>query len=361
MNTFPPLAPLADILKAVTVPAIGSAGEPPESWAEPIEQMFVATGNAARQDAARDVQHIAAQWQFNQRIQAQRNELRLLVRQHYVSRLAPAEQAVFWSVPRSVGFRWRELGILGPTTPAKPLRETLDLMAEAARLTDILHRDVSYSDMRVLASRAPLENIDKIALAIANETLVSAIEKMAMRHGDGLSDIAANEQRKALLSLLGRLPNTGYGKNVRVRLAQQMAELLHSRDYGREWERAAVTTTRYAYNLGILTRLLYQQTVRWVAFDVHPDACVHCQTLLLWPDGEPRVFSLDQLWNNIAEDGGMNIGRKASLIGQPGGWRVTVIQHPFCRCRPRRAKRQEINRYLASLNSQAGKGEIGGS
>jgi hypothetical protein len=336
------LEPLADLLKAISATGKSSpAHEPAEVWAEPIELDFMNAGTAALQDANRDVAKIAAAWQFQQRMQHQRADLRLLVHQHYVSRLTPEQQAVFWSVPQGTARRWHELGLLGPTTPAKPLRETLDQMAAAARLGDVLQRRDTYPLMRQMAQQNPTDGVEILALRIANETLASAIEKMAARHGDTVSDVFAQEQRKEYLHLLGNVPNTAYGKNVRVRLAGSLADLFRGQDFRREWERAAVTTTRYAYNLGLLARLRHNGT-NWLAYNVHPDACEHCKKLLLYPDGFPRIFAVQQIWTSIAEDGGMNIGRKANRIGRADGWRATVIIHPFCRCSPRRALAREV-------------------
>lgn len=349
------LEPLADLLKAISVAGkTATTHEPAETWAEPIELDFMATGTAALQDANRDVAKIAAAWQYQQRMQHQRAELRLLVHQHYVSRLTPEQQAVFWSVPQGTARRWHELGLLGPTTPAKPLRETLDEMAAAARLGHVLQRQDTYTQMRQMAQANPADSVDVIALRIANETLASAIEKMAARHGDTVSDVFAQEQRKEYLHLLGNLPNTAYGKNVRVRLARSLADLFHGRDFRREWERAAVTTTRYAYNLGLLARLRHNGT-DWLAYNVHPDACGYCKKLLLYADGFPRTFAVQQIWTSIAEDGGMNIGRKASRIGQTDGWRATIIIHPWCRCSPRRALAREVRENTMRGNAIAEK------
>ena len=339
------LEAVGDLLKAASASPSSAHGESAETWAEPIEAAFVQAGRAARTDASRDLTYITINALQPTRISAQRAELRLLIHQHYTARMTPAQQAVFWSVPQGVARRWKELGVLGPTTPAKPLKNTLDDMAEAARLTDLLHRHISYTEMRQLAMRVPQDSVEKLALHIANETLATAIEKMAARHGDGISDLAANDQRKYFLRVVTNLGGGGRAKNSRLRLAKEMSRLLNGQDYGREWERAAVTTTRYAYNLGVLTRLIHQG-VEWIAFSVHPDACEHCKQLLLFPDGAVRVFRLNDFWRSITEDGGMNIGRKASLIGQAGGWRATVIQHPWCRCSPRRAKRAEIERAM---------------
>jgi hypothetical protein len=149
--------------------------------------------------------------------------------------------------------------------------------------------------------------------------------------------------RKHLLAIVGNIPEGGHGRNARERLARDMASFLGGDDIGREWERAGVTTARYAYNLAVLTRMR-ENGVKWIAYDVQPDACGSCKRLLLHGDGLPRAFSVQGIWAQIGEDGGLNIGRKATRIGREDGWRVGIVIHPWCRCRPRKAKRVEIER-----------------
>jgi hypothetical protein len=333
----------SQLLKAIANALQQAEGEEPEIWAKPIEERFIRVGAVTRLDAGSDIHALVHEWQHGARIQAQRDDLRLLVRQHYLSRLTAEQKAAFWSVPRDVQERWREAGVLGPETKGEPLSEIIDSMAEAARLTDLLHSNHTYAQMRRMAVRAPESAVDKLALHVANETLTSAIERLATRHGDIVADTASMQQRKHLLSVVGNVKIDGRGKNIRERLARDMANLLDGKDVRREWERAAITTTRYAYNLGVLARLRDNSTA-WIAYDVHPQACTSCKKLLLHNDETPRAFLLASIWQQIAEDGGLNIGRKATLIGKDDGWRVGVVVHPLCRCRPRTAKKLEIAR-----------------
>jgi hypothetical protein len=333
----------ANLLKAVAEAMQRAEGEQPEAWARPIEQAFVATGKAAREDAAADVERLVRNWQAGARVAAQREDLRALVRQHYLCRLADDQKSVFWAVPHAVQQSWRERGLLGPVTEGRNLRNTMEHMAEASRLADALDRNTTFANMRASVRDTQPDDTEKLALLIANDTLTLAIERLSSRHGDNLADIASLAYRRHLLGLLGGVAHgvRGSAKNVRERLARDMADMLGGKDVGREWERAAVTTTRYAYNVGVLSALRTRGT-EWVAYDVHPQACAHCKALLLLHNGTPRAFSLGGLWQQIADDGGLNVGRKASLTGREGGWRVGVVIHPWCRCRPRRAKQVEI-------------------
>lgn len=329
------------LVKGVTNDWQRGEGERPELWAAPIEARFVATGKAAREDASCDLESLVREWEYGARIQAQRDELRLLIRQHYLSRLTAEQMQAFWAIPQGVAARWREMGVLGPVTLAEPLQNITAEMAEASRLAGILNHGHTYGQMRRMAQQTNELDADKLALHIANETMATAIERMSSRHGDSLADMASMEQRRYLLSILGHVGIDGRGRNIRLRLARDLAGLLKADDVGREWERAAVTTTRYAYNLGVLSRLR-MMNVTWIVYNVHPDACPSCKRLLLYPDGTPRTFPLLRMWQQIAEDGGLNIGRKASRIGHDDGWRACVVLHPYCRCVPRKAKKYEI-------------------
>ncbi len=338
------LATVADLLKAIDVAA--HEGEVPEDWVAPVEQAFAATGTVARADLSADLDRLAVAWREDQRLQARADDLRLVVRQHYRSRLGADAARVFWAVPRRVRVAWQDAGLLGPVTGRPPLESHLAEMAEAARVGELLRRDTSYAAMRSMARDARPAPTEALALQIAVETLAQAIDNLAGRDGTALADLVADDRRRALIARLGTTAATRLGRRSLDRLAREMAGLLGGVDRSRDWERAGVTTVNYAYNLATLARLV-ARNARYIGYDIHPDACASCYRLFRHRDGSVRVFPRDEIWRNVAETGGLNVGLKARLIGQPGGWVPGANVHPWCRCKCRRATRVEVTHSLA--------------
>ena len=108
---------------------------------------------------------------------------------------------------------------------------------------------------------------------------------------------------------------------------------------GRDWMRVAATETRVAANAG---RLMGMQAagVERVYFQVHRDACDGCKRLYLEADGvTPKVFEIATILGHMFANNGLNVGRKARLIGEAGGWLpVGGAVHPWDRCRPAAAE-----------------------
>lgn len=110
-----------------------------------------------------------------------------------------------------------------------------------------------------------------------------------------------------------------------------------------DWYRIAATESRLAVNGG---KLLGMQAmgIKEVYYHVQANACVGCKKMYLNDDGTPKVFKLDTILEHFWTNGGLNIGRKQSLMGEEGGWLpVGGPVHPLCRCRPfiHRRKRSE--------------------
>lgn len=115
-------------------------------------------------------------------------------------------------------------------------------------------------------------------------------------------------------------------------------ELYHHFKYTPEvehdWVRIAATESRLATNAG---KLLGMQAmgIEEIYFHVQQNACVGCKKMYLNEDGTPKVFKLDTILGHFWQNGGLNIGRKMSKIGEEGGWLpVGGALHPFDRCRP---------------------------
>lgn len=327
------------VLKAARLGQQRAEGESPEVWAEPIEASFLLGLDAMRQRLGDDMGRLVgaqlAKAQGAVPLTAtQIEELKLLVRQHYLAHIMPMARAAFWDVPEATKQRWREWGILGPAFDGEAhAAAAIDEMVVAARVAEILEHGTTFRRMRQMAMEQPETRAMQLARQIARQHAGYAIERIADRHGDLLRTTMFDAAQR---DLLGRLVADFLGGRMGVgtaNLTSALREQLGSPDFDRDWQRVAVSETRWAYNYGSLVHYLEQGWGK-VYYHVQPDACDYCKRLLLNRDGTPRVFDLDDIIETIAEDGGTNSGRSASKIGKAGGWRPTALIHPWCRCRP---------------------------
>lgn len=326
------------LLKAADRTSQEREGEQPEAWMLPLELNIALAGNQARADLARDIPQLfpelAKSYGGATVTSAQIAELKHLVRQHYLSRLAPDIKAAFWAVPDATKARWRRLGILGPAEHATSLAEQIDDAVIAARVAEILDSGASYREMKRLAAERPQTRIQELARGLALEHAGRQVAWLADRHGFQLGEVAAGQQLAELRQILADfLGGKIAGVATERQLATHLRATLGGGDFRRDWQRLAVSETRWAFNYATLIH--YQEEGRErLYFVVQPNACAHCKQLLLNRDGSPKVFALDEILENVALTGGTNAGRSAALIGRPGGWLVTALIHPWCRCRP---------------------------
>ena len=105
------------------------------------------------------------------------------------------------------------------------------------------------------------------------------------------------------------------------KLANELAK--KSKDYARNWDRIANTELQGAYNDGVILDgyRIYGDDTR-VARVPEDGACPDCLRLLLDKNGNPRVFTVDEMESN-----GTNVGRKRNNW-LPTSWPI----HPNCRC-----------------------------
>lgn len=158
-------------------------------------------------------------------------------------------------------------------------------------------------------------------------------------HGDLVATVRNDAQVRAAEATALERP----GRHVSgwKELARELRNRMLAEDGGaRDWMRVATTETRSVANMGYLFDAIEQgfpPEETSVYFLVQPDACKYCKVLLLNEDGSPKIFPLSQILANMEATGGMNIGRKASRIGDAEqGWLVTGgTIHPWCQCRPR--------------------------
>lgn len=262
---------------------------------------------------------------------SQIEDLKALIRQHYVCHLAPDFRNAFWKIPSDMVWRWRNAGVVGPTGAWALLQPIGDAVL-AARLAEVLDTGASYRTMMRLATERPRSRVEDLARELAGERTFFAIDAVAWRHADHVARLAIEERQRAVNHLVrefvgGTLIAHGRPVTSNRTLAGVLRERLRADDIERDWQRVAVTETRFAVNYGSLVHYLEQEIER-VYYRVHTDACADCKRLLLHPDGTPRVFPLAQILEEVARNGGTNIGRKAS------DWVPTLVIHPWCRCTP---------------------------
>jgi hypothetical protein len=336
----------ADLIKAADRTRQESEGEHAEAFMGPIEAGFAAAGRSIRRDAALDLTRVLgehfekASGGLSSITPQQIESLKLLVRQHYLAHLAPDARVAFWAVPQRVKDHWVELGVVGPTGTYNALA-SIDDAVVAARVAELLEHGTSYRRMVELAQERPQTHLQELARQIAREHAGYAIGRMADRHGDlaatqGLGSFQSDFGAILAQFLAGRLTQG----DRQVRGNRDLARALRQRftieggDIERDWLRVAVSETRFAFNYGTFVHYM-EQGYEEVYYVVQKDACPHCKRLLLMPDlATPRIFRLDDIIEDLARGGGMNVGRKASLIGKEGGWLPTALIHPWCRCRP---------------------------
>lgn len=327
------------ILKAARLGHQEAEGEHPERWARRIEEQFFADSYTLRNFLVDDLTRLvlANPYKATTAIPLSPDQIRdikALVRQHYLAHVAPDARVAFWNVDTVTKLRWQNWGIIGPERfQDSVMADAIDEMVVAARVAELLEHTTSYRRMRQLAAERPQTRNLEIARLVARQHAGFAIERLADRHGDRLRSLAFDDDQRTLLGslierhLAGKL-GAGTGS-----LEAALRREVGGDTFERDWRRVAVTETRYAYNYGSLVHYMEQGWKR-VYYQVQPTACDYCKRLLLNRDGTPKVFTLEEIIDNLAEDGGMNVGRSASKIGGKGGWRVGALIHPWCRCRP---------------------------
>jgi hypothetical protein len=281
---------------------------------------------------------------------AQVHELLTLIRAHF----SGPPGGPHWTIPADVWVRWQRQGLV---VRGLPLPEIADAYV-GGRLYQVLEAGHSWEEMKRLAASLPLSRLQTLGAQWAQEHAGTVLAGF----GEGLAaktarTVRASSQRDvgALVTryLRGDLRHTGPmpadgGLTLVERdaletarrvdspkaLAGELRSLLYGRGPERDWLRVAVSETRLATNVGRVTQMA-EDGVDAMYWLVQVDACRECKRLLLHPDGTPRRFPVGAYLARIHATGGLNIGRKASLIGDPKrGWVATALLHPWCRCVP---------------------------
>lgn len=263
-------------------------------------------------------------------------------------------------VPAAVFSKYARMGL---TVPDTNLMATVSDSLSIGRLMAVLDDAATLDEARKLAAEKPWSRVQELAAQLAEGQAAAHMVGVGRRLAeDETYALVLQQNRETVRDLIGQymrgdLPETM--RNAARLRAQEMAALERPgrhvsgwRDLARElrnrmlaedggnrdWMRVATTETRAAANLGFLTDLLDQgqpPEETTIYFLVQPTACEYCKLLYLNPDGTPKLFTLAEIMANVFATGGMNIGRRASLIGKEGGWVANAQTHPFCQCRPR--------------------------
>ncbi len=290
------------------------------------------------------------------------DELRRLIESHFKLAIGVNVQ-----LPKDTQKKWQKAGIKLPKGDME--RYVIDSYV-SGRLHTILENNDSYETMKQLARKVPMSRQDELIV----EAVTKNAAKYIVGYGRKLADLAEDmllDRHKGLLHdvvqryFSGELTHTAYnaegftpqevesqlatGKSVHGwrELSTELKNRFKAVDVGRDWDRIAVSETRFASNLGALMTIQEEgggdAQSTFLYYYVHPSACKYCKQLYLHEDGTPKLFPLSEILHNVQETGGMNIGRKASLIGQPGGWVPNALAHPNDQCIPQRFIAKYVN------------------
>lgn len=285
--------------------------------------------------------------------EAQIDELRRLIEWHFKVAIG-----IHVQLPKETQKKWNKADI---EAPHDNFEKWISQSYVAGRLQSVLDNGDSYSHMLDLARKVPMTRMDQLVLQAAKTNAAKYIVGYGRKMAD-LSEDMLLERHKGLLHdvvqryFSGELTHTTYNADgftpqeaesflstkKRVQGWRELATELKNRfkaaDVGRDWDRIAVSETRYAANLGSLTNIQHEgsgdaETI-YMYYSVHPQACKYCKELYLHEDGTPKLFKLATILHNVQLTGGMNVGLKASAIGTSEGWVPNALAHPWCQCLP---------------------------
>ncbi len=281
---------------------------------------------------------------------AQIEDLRRLIESHFNVFIG-----IGVNVPDEVLMRWLNMGIDIPQENAEPL---IDQSYVAGRLADTMTNATTYAEMAKLAAKFVPSRTDELIAQAARENAAKYIRGYGRKLADLAEDMLVANHKSALNDIVSRyfsgdLTHTTYNKegftpqeaeallstDKSVKGWRELATELKSRfkavDVGRDWDRIAVTETRFAANLGRLQAIREESAQAEIYYHVQKTACGHCKRLYLEVDGvTPKRFPISRILANVAETGGMNVGRKASLPEGDGGYLPNAVVHPNCQCYP---------------------------
>jgi len=202
-----------------------------------------------------------------------------------------------------------------PSKPTPPLSQVAAPMIEAPPA----HIDRHFKEAWIEARTRAGEYVRGLGTKVDADARVIAEEVWS---GEDISVEADRDKRLERREDVRQLTAEAVAEGWDARkLAQELAK--RSKDYARDWDRIARTELQGAYNDGVVLdgyRVWGDDlTIARVPED---GACPDCLRLLLDNEGNPRVFSVQELQGN-----GTNVGRRRA------GWLPTSWPlHPNCRC-----------------------------
>ncbi|UOF90798.1 hypothetical protein LSG31_00500 [Fodinisporobacter ferrooxydans] len=283
--------------------------------------------------------------------QEQIDELKMLIESHFRAAIG-----IRYNIPKDLQKRWAKAGI---EKPDEDLETWIRQAYVAGRLADVLTNSSTYAEMVRMVKKLPLSRMDRLVLDAAKQNAAKYIKSCGVKFGDVAEEVILNNNKSALHDIVqgyfsGDLKHTTYNaerlspeevqhllstdKQVKGwrELSTELKNRFKAADMSRDWDRVAVSEIRYATNLGRLVNIQVEgggdPDEIDVYYHVQPTACKYCKELYLEPDGTPKIFKLSEILRNVQETGGMQIGLKASRIGEEGGWVPNALAHPFCHC-----------------------------
>lgn len=294
------------------------------------------------------------------------DELVAIIRAHFDPSAFSVEfgERPAWRIPQDVEAAWKRAGLIAPDVDL--LRYAQDSWI-AGRLYQVLRDGDSLARMRELAARYPLTRADRLAIRALREHAADNLTGLVSSIVSDARRMTASAKRRLVHDIIARYGSgdlrvtryspvglAGLGEDEIAALETDRlvgtwrrlaSELYHyfkddPTEKTRDWARVAASETRMAYNWGQI-QAMADDGVEFLYFDVQPDACARCKQAYLEPDGvTPRIFPVRDFLAQVIETGGMNVGRKASLMGDPErGWVPTALLHPWCRCKARPYRR----------------------
>jgi hypothetical protein len=283
------------------------------------------------------------------------NELAALVEAHF-SPAGILAAGPSWGIPEETWDRWKVLGIVPGAMDVPEFHDAY----QAGRLYQVIRDGDSYEEMRRLAMRIPQTRAAQIAADWSAEHSAQEIKHFGQGLGQQAADAALSLNHQAARAMISayqagalthRLVPPGpahdmtdaerealdTGKLVQDwrGLSRELYKRFAGQEAERDWARVANTEVALNHNVGRLGAIAQSGPKTQLYYLVQPGACEHCRKIYLHKDGTPIIFTVQEIEHNLAETGGLNVGRKASLIGREGGWIACGGPiHPWCRCKP---------------------------
>lgn len=255
---------------------------------------------------------------------------------------------------------WSKIGI---KLPDENIEIWIQKAYVAGRLSEVLTNGSSYADMLKMAKKLPLSRVDMLTIQAAKQNAAKYIKGYGRKLADIAEEVLVNQHKSAIQSVIqdyftGQLTHTTYNqdgfspsevekllstsKEVKGwrELSTELKNRFKAADVGRDWDRVAASEVRLTTNLGRIMNIQVEgggdpEDIE-VYYHVQPTACKYCRKLYLNEDGSPRIFKLAEILKNVQDTGGMQIGLRAGLIGEDGGWVPNALCHPFGHCYPLR-------------------------